>query len=93
MGKEILQRFSSREIHKKIISRPWAVILIVAAVTLLFALQIPQLSFQTSVYDLVIEDLPQTRTYHDFKKQYGSEEIILIVAKADNFFDPKTFNG
>ncbi|MBW1789407.1 MAG: MMPL family transporter [Deltaproteobacteria bacterium] len=46
-----------------------------------------------SIYDLVIEDLPQTKIYRDFKKQYGSEEIILIVAKADNFFDPKTFDA
>jgi len=91
MGKEILQRFSSREIHKKIISRPWAVILIVAAVTLLFALQIPQLSFQTSVYDLVIEDLSETAAYGKFKEIFGSDEIIRVVVKAENVFDPLTF--
>jgi len=51
---------------------PKTVILIVVALTALFALQIPNLSFSTSVYDLVIEDLPETERYKAFKKVYGS---------------------
>ena len=61
--------------------------------SLVFAWQIPQLRFETSIYDLTIEDLPQTREYNAFKKRFGCEEIILVVARTSGVFDPKTFSG
>jgi diguanylate cyclase (GGDEF)-like protein len=59
----------------------------VAAVTLLFAAYLPRLVFSTSVHDLIIEDLPETRQYEHFKSLFGSEEIIRIVVTCDNVFD------
>lgn len=70
---------------------PKTVILIVVALTALFALQIPNLSFSTSVYDLVIEDLPETDRYKAFKKVFGSDEIIRVVVRSENVFDPLVF--
>jgi len=70
---------------------PKTVILVVVALTVLFALQIPNLSFSTSVYDLVIEDLPETERYKAFKKVFGSDEIIRVVARSENVFDPLVF--
>ncbi|MEN8142618.1 MAG: MMPL family transporter, partial [Thermodesulfobacteriota bacterium] len=75
----------------KILKRPWIVIFIITAITFLFAFQIPQLSFKTSIYDLVIEDLPATHRYQTFKDQFGSDEIIRVVIKSDNIFNPATF--
>jgi diguanylate cyclase (GGDEF)-like protein len=65
--------------------------LAVAVVTLLFAWQIPSLSIRTSIYDLAIEDLPETTRYQDFKKVFGSDEIIRVVIKGEDIFDPVTF--
>ena len=70
---------------------PKAVILVITVLTCLFALQIPNLSFSTSVYDLVIEDLPETERYRAFKEVFGSDEIIRVVVRSDNVFDPLTF--
>lgn len=70
---------------------PKAVILVIIVLTGLFAFQIPNLSFSTSVYDLVIEDLPETTRYKAFKKVFGSEEIIRIVVRSENVFDPLVF--
>ncbi len=70
---------------------PKTVLLVVVALTSLFALQIPKLSFSTSVYDLVIEDLPETVRYSAFKKMFGSDEIIRVVARSENVFDPLVF--
>lgn len=64
---------------------------IIAAISLLFALQIPNLKFSTSIYDLIIEDLPETGQYNAFKDIFGSDEIIRLVVKADNVFDTATF--
>ena len=75
-----------------IVSHPRRIILLHLLLTLLFALHLPRLQFQTGIYDLVIEDLPQTRAYNDFKKTFGSEELILVVAKASNIFEPGTFS-
>jgi uncharacterized protein len=74
-----------------IVSHPRRIILFHLLVTLLFAFQLPTLQFQTGIYDLVIEDLPQTQAYRDFKKTFGSEELILLVAKARDVFEPQTF--
>ncbi len=70
---------------------PKLVILVVVGLTVLFALQIPNLSFSTSVYDLVIEDLPETERYKAFKKVFGSDEIIRVVVRSENVFDPLVF--
>lgn len=70
---------------------PWTAVLIIAAVTLIVAWHLPRLSFKTTVYDLIIEDLPETHRYQDFIALFGSDEIIRLVIKADDIFDPATF--
>ena len=72
--------------------KPFVVIAITLAITLFFVWQIRNLSFKTSIYDLQIEDLPETTRYEDFKKLFGSDEIIRIVLKAENIFDSATYN-
>ena len=84
-------RFLVREVLKWILHRPFLVICSTAAITLFFAWQLPDLSFKTSVYDLQIEDLPETAQYAEFKKLFGSDEIIRVVIKSDNVFDAVTF--
>ena len=66
-------------------------LLILLALTLLFAWQLPGLSFRTSVYELIIEDLPETAAYETFKKTFGSDEMIRVVARAENVFNPATY--
>ena len=84
-------RFSSNEMLRWIIGRPLVVILIITFITLFFAWQIPHLSFKTSIYDLQIENLPETGRYEEFKKLFGSDEIIRVVVKCENVFDSQTF--
>ena len=57
-------------------------------ITIFFCLHLPGLYFRNSIYDLVIEDLPETIEYQNFKKEFGSEEIILVVIKCETIFDP-----
>jgi len=84
-------RFLFREMFVWILSRPVIVIIMIAAVTFVFAWRLPDLSFKTSIYDLQIEDLPETAQYNSFKKIFGSDEIIRVVIKCNNVFDPITF--
>jgi predicted RND superfamily exporter protein len=63
-------------------------VLLISAFALLF---LPRLSFRTTVYDLMVEDLPQTRQYKKFVGWFGSEDIIRVVVSAENIFDPATF--
>ncbi|MEJ2283503.1 MAG: MMPL family transporter [Desulfobacterales bacterium] len=84
-------RFLFREIFQWILSRPLIVIFIIAAITFFFAWKLPDLSFKTSIYDLEIENLPETAQYNSFKEIFGSDEIIRVVIKCDNVFDPVTF--
>jgi len=84
-------RLCFRKMLELILRRPLPVIFMVAAVTSFFAWQLPNLSFKTSIYDLQIEDLPETAQYDDFKKLFGSDEIIRVVIKSSNVFDPLTF--
>ncbi len=83
--------FSYGELLGKMLLRPYAVIAVILAVTVSFAWFIPKLSFDTTIFDLVIEDLPETRNYEVFKQIFGSNEIIRVVVKCDDVFDPPTF--
>ena len=74
-----------------ILGRPKTVIAVVVLISALFAGQIPNLAFSTSVYDLIIEDLPENGDYNEFKKIFGSDEIIRVVIRADNVLAPLTF--
>ena len=76
---------------KYVVQHPRRIIFCVLLLTICFAWQIPQLRFETSIYDLTIEDLPQTREYNEFKKTFGCEEIVLVVARTSGVFNPKTF--
>ena len=84
-------RIPFREMMDWMLRRPLAVILAAAVVTLFFAWQLPNLSFKTSIYDLQIEDLPETAQYNSFREIFGSDEIIRVVIKCNNVFDPITF--
>ena len=91
MAKLLLEFFSYKKAQDVILHRPVWVIIAIAVITLFFAWHIPRLSFKTSIYDLVIEDIPETTRYEDFKEVFGSEEIIRVVIKCKNIFDSVTF--
>jgi len=73
------------------LNHPYRVILFFAAVTAFFALQLPKLHFKTSIYEMAIEDLPETERYREFKEVFGCEELILVVIKTDGVFEPRVF--
>jgi predicted RND superfamily exporter protein len=74
-----------------IIKHPVWPLLVVAAVTLVFCRYLPDLSFKTTVYDMIIEDLPEAGEYGKFRDLFGSDDIIRMVVAADDIFDPATF--
>ena len=80
-----------RALLRWIIRRPRAAILLVALVSLFFAAYLPRLFFQSAITDFTIEDLPETRQYRAFQKLFGSDDLIRVVLKADDIFDPVAF--
>lgn len=82
---------SLRSALEWILTKPWVSIAFFAVLSLLFAVQIPKLSFRTSIYDLLIENLPESIRYQKAKKVFGSDDIIQVVVKADAIFDSATF--
>jgi diguanylate cyclase (GGDEF)-like protein len=86
-----LRNLSSTGILLAIVRRRLHVLLAIVLVTLFFGWQATKLHIKTSIYDLVIEDLPETAHYSEFKEVFGSDEIIRVVVKAENVFDPATF--
>ncbi len=86
-----MKRLSFNAYLNMVVNRPGWVLLCCAAITLFFAWHLPGLSFKTTVYDLIIEDLDESARYNQFLKQFGSDEIIRLVVKADDVLDPATF--
>ncbi len=76
---------------ESILYHPKATLLLVALATLFFAWQIPRLQIRTSIYDLVVENLPESQTYTAFRKLFGSDEIIRVVIKGKDILEPETF--
>ena len=87
----MLSRLSPHRLIKQVIKHPVIAILIILLVTGVFAWRIPTLSFKTSIYDLIIEDLPATMRYEEFKAIFGSDEIIRVVIKSEGIYEDSTF--
>ena len=60
-------------------------------ITFFLGWQLPRLTFKTTVYDLVIENVDETIRYDQFLSRFGSDEIIRLVVKAGDVLDPATF--
>jgi predicted RND superfamily exporter protein len=73
------------------VDHPFHILIAALIITIVFGYHLPKLQFQTSIYDLAIEDLSETVRYESFKEEFGSDEIIFVVAKAENIFAPATF--
>ena len=67
------------------------VLFTIIVLTACFLFFIPRMVFNTSVHDMVIENLAETRQYESFKEMFGSGEIIRVVITCDDVFDPATF--
>jgi predicted RND superfamily exporter protein len=78
-------------VQERIIHRPVWPLLLIGLVTALLAVQLPRLSFRTTVYDLIIEDLPAADTYEDFLELFGSDEIIRVLVRAGDLFEAATW--
>ena len=76
---------------RNVAARPVLVLALVILATAVLGWRLPHLKVHTSIYDLTIEDLPENVRYQKFKDEFGSEEIILVVARTDRVFDPETF--
>ncbi|MBW1829417.1 MAG: histidine kinase, partial [Deltaproteobacteria bacterium] len=87
----LIKKLNKRNWFRFVVGHPYAVLTFVFMITLAFGWKLPDLSFQTSIYDLTIKDLPETIRYQDFKDEFGSEELILVVVDAGNVFDTTTF--
>ena len=91
MRKPVLSGLSPHRLVAWVVGHPVIVILAILMISALFAWRIPSLSFKTSIYDLIIEDLPETARYEEFKSLFGSDEIIRVVIKCDDIYDQTNF--
>ncbi|MBU2551779.1 MAG: MMPL family transporter [Proteobacteria bacterium] len=85
--------FFIRRYLRYVVDHPLRVLAVIFLVTLAFAIRLPDLHYHSSIYDLVIEDRPEAVYYKSFKEKFGTEELILVVARTENVFAPKTFAG
>jgi len=95
MGQQSIRQSLNKLNHQVFVEwmlqRRTIVLVLIACLTAMFAAFIPRLEFSTSVYDLVVEDIPENTQYLQFKEIFGSEEIIRIVIKCGNIFDKMNF--
>ncbi len=69
-----------------------AVLLVVLLMSAAFGRPLSRVQFGTSVYDLVIEDLPESDRYREYKEKFGADEIMRIVVRADSVLSPEVFS-
>jgi predicted RND superfamily exporter protein/GGDEF domain-containing protein len=87
----LFHRLSWDACLRLIVRRRISVLIVVGALTLFFLSAIPRLVFNTSIYDMVIEDIDETRQYQRFKDIFGSEEIIRVVISCRDVFEEAAF--
>src|SRR6185369_13952513 len=62
---------------------------LVLVVTALLATGLPGLRTEVTAKDLMAADSPAGRFYEDAKRQFGSDDLTLVLVQADDVFQPK----
>jgi hydrophobe/amphiphile efflux-3 (HAE3) family protein len=68
------------------IERPFLVGATLVVISVLLALQIPKLEIDTSTEGLMVENDPARQYYEEVKKRFGSDNLTIVVVKADDVF-------
>ena len=86
------RKYSYTRILFWMLNHPKAILGTFLLITIFLGLKIPGLSLRFSIYDLIIEKLPETRAYHRHLAAFGSEDVIRINFKTHNIYYPTVFN-
>jgi len=62
---------------------------LVVALTVFFAFQIPKLEIDTAAEGFMVEKDPARKYYEEVKKKFGSDNLTVILIKADDVFTTK----
>ncbi|MGD9275176.1 MAG: hypothetical protein PVI65_12445, partial [Desulfobacterales bacterium] len=89
---KLSKNISSRTIFNWILNHPRLIAVIFVIITACFALQLPRLSFKTNIEHLLIENCNETDCYRKLQTEFMSDDIIRIVIKSKNIFDPIVFS-
>ena len=73
-----------------IVANPLTCVVIVLVITVFFALQIPRLEIDSSSEGLMVENDPARLYYEDIKKKFGSDNLTVIMIKAQDVFTTET---
>lgn len=89
------ERFSIRRTGRRIliwqVRHPKIVFFVIGMISIALGSQLSRLSVKTAIYDMVIEDLAVTRQYKTFQETFGSDDIIRVVIRGDDVFQPAFF--
>ncbi|HXC52530.1 MAG TPA: MMPL family transporter [Candidatus Limnocylindrales bacterium] len=66
---------------------------LVLVVTALLATGLPGLRTEVTAKDLMAADSPAGRFYEDAKRQFGSDDLTLVLVQADDVFQPKALEA
>jgi predicted RND superfamily exporter protein/CRP-like cAMP-binding protein len=89
---KLSKNISFRTIFNWILNHPRLIAVIFVIITACFALQLPRLSFKTNIEHLLIENCNETDCYRKLQTEFMSDDIIRIVIKSKNIFDPIVFS-
>ena len=71
-----------------IVDHPFVAAALLAVATAFFALQLPRLEIDPSAEGLMLEKDPARQYYDGVKQRFGSDNLTLVMVKADDVFAP-----
>lgn len=71
---------------RNITSNPKKIIFAFILITIIFANRLPLLKINTSTKSLVAKDVSYRLFYEEVKKDFGNEEVIILVLESENIF-------
>ncbi|MBW2602459.1 MAG: hypothetical protein JRD47_11190, partial [Deltaproteobacteria bacterium] len=77
----------------RLITRKAPIVLaVLASITIFFAFHLGKLHIDTSIKQMLVEDLPEKKQYDRYKSEFGwASGDILVVFKAEDVFSPAAF--
>ncbi|MFC1496253.1 RND family transporter [Candidatus Margulisiibacteriota bacterium] len=73
-----------------VLKHPVITIGTIVLITILFALNIPNIRMETDIKNMIPENYPSVDAYNEIDEKFSGSEVIFIAATHDNIFNPST---
>ncbi len=72
-----------------VLRHPWSIIAIMMLFSAFFIYQTRDITIEANTESFLKKGDPARITYNEFRQEFGTDEMVILVMQADDLFDPE----